>query len=178
MTNSGKGLRACADIVPRIVPGDHLFVEFRGREPLHVYVLSEDEAGAITALFPVAGTELANPLAPGLAHRLPGPRGGEEIDWVVTSHGGRDHVLVVASRTRIELLEQEVARREQATAGREVSYAPVPVEALTRLRGIAGLAPAPAAGRAGHLEGIVRALEERRSPGVWARLTVLENPSP
>ncbi|MCC6650422.1 MAG: protein kinase, partial [Candidatus Eisenbacteria bacterium] len=142
---SRGGERAALVDGSHVAPGDHLFLEFEGAEALHVYVLDEDEQGETFTLFPVAGAELANPLAPSQRHRLPGERAGAPFDWVVTSAGGREHVLIVASRRRIAALDKLVAATEPAADSRQVAYAPVTDEAFTALRGIGGMAPsAPA----------------------------------
>src|SRR4029077_1536576 len=75
-----------------ITPGDQLALEIETDEPLWVYALNEDRTGTVSALFPVAGVDLANPLAPG-RHRLPGGRSGKSLDWQVTSAGGRETFL-------------------------------------------------------------------------------------
>ena len=43
------------DAGDRIARGDHLFLEFRSDETSHVYVLDQDERGAVFVLFPIAG---------------------------------------------------------------------------------------------------------------------------
>ena len=158
-----------------ISPGDHLFLDYRGREPLFVYVLDEDERGETFTLFPVAGTDLANPLPGGVAHRLPGRRDGAPFDWVVTSSGGREHLLVVASRKRLAVLEDLVAATAPAASDREVRYAAVPHEALATLRGIGGLAPAePGAESASRLGALAAGLAARPDAGLWVRHLVLQ----
>jgi hypothetical protein len=158
-----------------ISPGDHLFLDYRGREPLYVYVLDEDERGETFTLFPVAGTDLANPLAGGVEHRLPGRRDGAPFDWVVTSSGGREHLLVVASRKRLTVLEDLVAATAPAASDREVRYAAVPHEALATLRGIGGMAPAePGADAASRLGALAAGLAARPDAGLWVRHLVLQ----
>lgn len=159
-----------------IAAGDHLFLDYLGTEPLHVYVLDEDERGETFTLFPVAGTDLANPLAGGVPHRLPGNRSGEPFDWVVTSAGGREHVLVVASRERLAVLEDLVAATAPAESGREVRYAAVPEEAMATLRGIGGMAPAaPGGAGASRLAALAAGFAARRERGVWVRHLVLQS---
>ncbi|MFN8588356.1 MAG: serine/threonine-protein kinase [Candidatus Eisenbacteria bacterium] len=172
---SRGGERAALVTGASVSPGDHLFLEFEGAEPLHVYVLDEDEQGETFTLFPVAGSDLANPLPTSARHRLPGQRDGAPFDWVVTSAGGREHVLIVASRKPIAALDQLVASVAAAAPGRDVRYAVVPEEALATLRGIGGMAAAPAGARESKLERIARGLRAADHAGVWVRQLTLES---
>ncbi len=158
-----------------IAPGDRLHLEFTSAEPLHVYVLDEDAAGETFALFPVPGGELSNPVAAG-EHRLPGAFDGRSFDWVVTSAGGREEVLIVASRRPVAALEDRVAALAPAESGRQVTYARVGDETIAALRGIGGLAPAPATSGEGRLTRLARDLIARGEPGVWVRRLTLVNP--
>ena len=167
--------RALLETGGAISPGDHLFLDYRGREPLFVYVLDEDEHGETFTLFPVAGTDLANPLPGGVEHRLPGRRDGAPFDWVVTSSGGREHLLVVASRKKLEVLEDLVAATTPAASDREVRYAAVPHEALATLRGIGGMAPAEGgADASSRLGALAAGLAARPGAGLWVRHLVLQ----
>lgn len=159
-----------------IAAGDHLFLDYLGAEPLYVYVLDEDERGETFTLFPVTGTDLANPLPAGVPLRLPGQRAGEPFDWVVTSAGGREHVLVVASRRRLAVLEDLVAATTPAESGREVRYAQVPEEAMATLRGIGGMAPAPAGSASeSRLGALAAGLAARKGADLWVRHLVLQS---
>ncbi len=160
----------------RLSPGDHLSLEIESGERLHVYVLNEDDKGETFALFPVPGTDQQNPLAPTARHRLPGKRDGAPFDWVVTTSGGREHVLVIASRKPLPELEQRLAALNPAESGRPVRYAEIGDEAIATLRGIGGMAPAPeGAARESQLEGLARALASRREGGIWVRAYSLQN---
>lgn len=159
-----------------ISPGDHLYLEYRGAEPLFVYVLDEDDHGETYTLFPVAGSDLANPLRAHQKLRLPGRRDGQAFDWLTTSAGGHERVLIVASRKRVPTLEQLVAAIPAADPGHPVAYARVPDEAMASLRGIGGMAPAPAREpRESRLSALARELAARHAPGVWLRSLELEN---
>ncbi len=162
---------ALADGDP-VRPGDHLWLEFRGGEPLHVYVLDEDDRGQTFALFPVAGTDLANPVRAKHRVRLPGTRDGVPFDWVVTSEGGHERLLVVASRTPLAPLAELVAASRPASAEEPVAYAEVGEGAMAALRGIGGMAPAGEA-REGRLAAVERALASRTDGGFWTRHIVL-----
>lgn len=169
------GFREPVDTGARIAPGDQLSLEMSGDEPLHVYVLDEDEQGETFTLFPVAGGEVGNPLARG-RHVLPGTRDGVPFDWVVTSAGGREHVLIVASRRPVAALEKAVAAMPAAATDRPVAYAKVPEEAWAGLRGIGGMAASTVrpAGES-RLEALARELAGRRDAGVWVRHLSLRN---
>jgi hypothetical protein len=159
-----------------ISPGDHLYLEYRGAEPLFVYVLDEDDHGETYTLFPVAGSDLSNPLRAHEKLRLPGRRDGQAFDWLTTSAGGHEQVLIVASRKRVPTLEQLVAAIPAADPGHPVAYARVPDEAMASLRGIGGMAPAPAREpRESRLAALARELAARHAPGVWLRSLELEN---
>jgi hypothetical protein len=159
-----------------ISPGDHLYLEYRGAEPLYVYVLDEDEHGETYTLFPVAGSDLGNPLRAHDKLRLPGRRDGQAFDWLTTSAGGHEQVLIVASRKRVPTLEQLVAALPAADPGHPVAYARVSDDAMASLRGIGGMAPAPAREpRESRLGALARELAARHAPGVWLRSLELEN---
>src|SRR5262249_35150893 len=145
-----------------IAPGDHLSLEWRGTERAWVYVIDEDRSGATYTLFPVAGSDVANPLPPGTRLRLPGRKDGTAFDWVVTSAGGREDVLIVASRAPVAVLEHQVATTPAADPQRAVSYAPAGDEALAALRGIGGMAPSAAGTETGsRLEALASSLAAR-----------------
>ncbi len=132
-----------------VVPGDALSLSFQASEPVHVYVLDEDAAGEVYVLFPAPGVELANPLAPGVLHRLPGAKAGQAIRWQVTSAGGKETVIVIATREPFRALEREIARFPQATLDRPIVYAKLGESALETLRGIGGMTEGePATGNA------------------------------
>ncbi len=82
-------------------PGDALFLELRLTQPAYVYVLNEDAAGRVVALFPLAGLDLRNPLGPDRWHRLPGSQKGSVQDWQMGGGPGREGFLVIASRTPV-----------------------------------------------------------------------------
>jgi len=102
----------------RVGPGDALYLNFEGGELEHVYVVDEDQHGNAFVLFPVPGVDLRNPLAPGVSHRLPGSRRGSPIEWQVSSAGGQETILVVASRQPLPALEQELSRVARAASPR------------------------------------------------------------
>src|SRR6185503_15336331 len=117
-----------------------------------VYVLDSDERGETYLLFPEPIFETANPVPPNALHVLPGTREGHESAWTVTSRGGREHLLVVASPERVPELEAELGQLPAPRAGRPIEYAKVGSAAVERMRGIGGVSEvtgaAPARGPA------------------------------
>lgn len=167
----------------RVAPGDRLMVEFMASRAMHVYVLNEDERGEAYLLFPQPAYDLANPLPAGRRHRLPGPVAGRAAQWTVTSAGGREHFLVVASPEALSEVERALAALPAPERGRRPGEAPVRLspEIVRRLRGVGGfeLGPAPADSVAARpLFAVVRRLAGRESGvrGVWFRQISLENP--
>jgi hypothetical protein len=145
-------------------------------------VVNEDEAGHAYALFPLPGLTEQNPLARGTRHVLPGARTGtaESISWVVDSPGGREHLVVLASPTRLTDFEAEM----NALMRPGESAVPLSDTARVRLRGIGGLAaskPAPPTpGDAARIFAMAERLASRSevAQGVWMRQIELANPEP
>ncbi len=164
----------------RVAPGDRLFLELRSSVDLFVYVLNEDEGGEAYLLFPLPNSGVLNPLPPGRAQRLPGPRGGRDLFWQVTSAGGVEHFVIVASPTRLPLLEAEIRSLPPPELG--ALAAPLPAAAAQRLRGIGGLAASPRRPTAssGRIAEVLEHLEARteRVRGPWVRRFDLRNPGP
>lgn len=121
----------------RVRPGDQLFLELQSSTDLHVYVLNEDERGAVFVLFPLPDLDLQNPLSSGVRHRLPGTMNGDASYWDVTSVGGREVLLVIASRGPLDYLESELARLPRARSGAVPELADPSL--VPKLRGIGGL---------------------------------------
>jgi hypothetical protein len=94
----------------RVAPGDALSLTISGEDSMYVYVLNEDSSGDVYVLFPVAGLYPENPLPPGAAHRLPGRFRTQPVNWEITTAGGRENILVLANRTPLAALEQELLR--------------------------------------------------------------------
>jgi hypothetical protein len=163
-------------------PGAGLYLRIEGPEAMHVYVLDEDDSGHAYVLFPVAGLDVGNPLAAGTPHRLPGSLGGRRIDWQVTSAGGHETVVVLASREPLADLEREISSFPHARIGQPVAYGSIDPDRIGRTRGIGGMTPAPqprrpAGGSA--LSELVRRIHsegpDARDPWTWQ--IQLENPA-
>lgn len=167
----------------RVNAGDQLQLQFMATRATHVYVLAEDERGEAYLLFPQPAYDLANPLPGGHIHRLPGAIEGRAAHWTVTSAGGREHLLIVASPEPLPHLERALAAIPAPVRGRlpEATPIPLPSEAVRLLRGIGGYDATPGATRPEAprpLFEVVRRLAGRESGirGVWLRQIVLENP--
>ncbi len=162
----------------RLSLGDNLTLELEASTALHVYVINEDDAGHAYALFPLPRVEPQNPLRAGTPHVLPGTRDGERQSWVVDSAGGREHLIVVASPTR--LVEFEAEMNALARPGENAIAVPGAAEIL--LRGIGGLAktssPQARGGSAARLFDMAERLASRAevAQGVWMRRIELANP--
>ena len=163
----------------RVAPGDRLSLEFQATRPMWVYVLNEDERGEAYLLFPQPLFDLGNPVTPESMIVLPGTIGGRENAWMVTSRGGREHFLVVASPNPVPEIESELARLPLAKPGRPVQYAAIPPTIVERLRGVGAIAPVPQSEpkRAGTFDRF-RSIAGRETvtEGIWARTIEFENP--
>jgi len=167
----------------RVRPGDRLSLEVRSSQPMWVYVLNEDERGEHYLLFPQPRFDVKNPLARDSTFALPGPIDGKENAWVVTSAGGREYMMVVASPQPVPEIEAELGRLPAPVPGRPIEYAPVARATVERLRGVGGVAEVPATAARPAVpprafDGF-RALAGRETgvQGVWVRQIVLENPA-
>jgi len=160
-----------------IAPGDQLSMEIQADEAVHLYVVNEDQDGAFFVLFPLPGLDTTNPLSGGTAHRLPGRRNGAVQDWQVTTAGGTETFMVVASREPLEELETELNRSPAAAGGRKVGSESQNV--LTR--GVGGVVAATTASLAhtgGRVDTLYRQLTQQQEDdhNVWVQRFVLANP--
>ncbi len=168
----------------RVKPGDRLSLEVRTTRPAWIYVLNEDERGERYLLFPQPSFDLQNPVSADSQVVLPGPIAGRENAWTVTSAGGREYMLVVASPEPVAELEAELERIPAPRPGWPIEYARVGAESVERLRGVGGVSQLPAGTGAPALRS--RAFERFRTlggreagvQGVWVRQITLENPAP
>jgi serine/threonine protein kinase len=164
----------------RVSPGDQLSLKFRATSPVWVYVLNEDERGETFLLFPQPRFDVSNPIPGDSTIVLPGAIGGVENAWEVTSRGGREHFLVVASRKPVADIERDLKRLPEAKPGRPILYASVDTSTVERLRGVGGVAPLPAGtsppGGSAFESFQVLAGRERVVQDIWVRKITLENP--
>jgi len=159
-----------------VAPGDQLYLEVEADEEVHLYILNADRNGQLFVLFPLPGMDTDNPLSPG-RHRLPGRQHGVSQDWKVTSEGGTETFLVVASRVRLGELERDLGVLRTATDG-SPSHRSDP-ESQELLRGIGELADSASPSRenavADEIYESMSARQEREGD-VWVRRFDLLNP--
>jgi serine/threonine-protein kinase len=165
----------------RVAPGDKLSMILEGSDSMYVYVLDEDLKGNIFVLYPIPGVRPANPLPPGVQHRLPGQIGDSLAYWNVTSAGERESIITVASRGPLEQWEREIQRFPRAVRGKPVAPHRFSDETIRTLRGLGGITvEPPGAGQKSRrsLADAIRALEERRfeTGDIWIWTAELENP--
>ena len=169
----------------RLSLGDQLALELRASVPVHVYVIDEDDEGHAYALFPLPDLETKNPLPAETTVLLPGVDAERRQNyWSVTSAGGREHLMVLASPERLVEFEAEMMKLRRPEPG--VNAMAIPDETMTRLRGTRGLGglvqatrPAPAPEKASHLFEMAEKLAgaKEQVTGPWLRRVDLENPS-
>jgi hypothetical protein len=163
----------------RLALGDDLTLEVEASKDLYVYVINEDEAGHAYALFPLPDLDLRNPLPAGRSHTLPGTRGGKQNAWNVTTAGGREHLLIVASPERLVEFEAEMAALPRPRAG--ATAMAIPEGALVHLRGLGGLSEVASEVERGSADRLFEMADElatttERVEGAWVRRIELENP--
>lgn len=179
---SGDQLQPLSE-ADQVHTGDRLTLEITATRPLHVYVLNQDERGETFLLFPQPAYDQSNPLPAGRTHRLPGSVGGRSASWTVTSAGGREHFLVVASPNTLPDLERLLAALPAPRRGRSAEPLAIPLssENIGRLRGVGGYAldsPSGENSAVRPLFDLVRGLAGKESDvrGVWLRQITLANP--
>jgi predicted Ser/Thr protein kinase len=164
----------------RVQPGDRLFMEMSASKPLHVYVINRDEEGVTTLLFPIPGLRPANPIAPDEIQHLPGFLEQDQAFWKVTSAGGRESFLVIASLEPVHEIEEATAGLQPARFGAPIQYPQLNPSLVSGLRGIGGLAARPATPRAAD-DSLFQQIQEltaekQKHRGVWVRRIELDNP--
>lgn len=159
----------------RVAPGDRLFMLVHATKPVHVYVVNQDDLGESYLLFPLPGQKVSNPLPAGETQRLPGG-----VDWEVTSAGGREHFLVMASPEPLDALEKVFATLPRPETGRTgASAVTLSRDVVGQLRGIGGLAPRNTSGPATDLlrSAVTLGAGAESVTGPWIRQLTLENPA-
>lgn len=161
----------------RLAPDDALSLEVTVSDPVYLYVVNEDEHGESFLLFPLEGLT-ANPLPAG-RHRLPGAIDGAEVSWQVTSKGGKEHFLVMASPTPpAPMFQKMFASLPRATFTRPA--AKLTAANLGVFRGIGGLTvSADTASAQLHEDSVFGTAltgKEEAVRGVWIRQATVENP--
>lgn len=178
----GSGQRERLSQGARVAPGDSISLSISASESLYVYVINQDERGEAYLLFPAEAYRPRNPLSGGVAHRLPGARDGRLAYWQITSAGGREHMLLVASRARLGSLEDAAEALARPSRDGEPTIAALDPATLGKLRGMGGYVEEEGAEAARALSGslfeIAEPLKdgEETTRGIWIRKLVLENP--
>lgn len=184
-----RGLEVPAEqLMPggRVAAGDALFLEIWGEESMSVYVLHEDARGRVHALFPLPGSDSRNPLPAMDRRRLPGTRDGASKSWRFASVGNREDLIVIASRTPLRDLEEELAAPPAEVRSRTIVPAvELSPGAAARLRAIGGTGteadPAAPEQRASRLAEVLGATASEPDGGrdLWVWQTRLESaPAP
>jgi len=160
-----------------VAPGDQVFATLRVSAPTYVYIVNEDDRGESYLLFPLPGQAIGNPIAPGASARIPGMT-GKDVNWQITSAGGREHFLVFASAERLEAFEELFATLPRPTFGNPIASAKLSDQALGKLRGVGGLTgpPAQTSGRLANIFKLPLGDAEETARGLWVRILTVENP--
>jgi tRNA A-37 threonylcarbamoyl transferase component Bud32 len=90
------GIRTGLETGATVTVGDDLVLELTSTVPIYVYVFNEDAVGNAWGLFPLESLAHRNPLAPGVAHALPG-MGNRDLAWTVDSAGIVERIHIFAS---------------------------------------------------------------------------------
>jgi hypothetical protein len=164
--------------------GDRLFMEFEASRRLYVYVISQDDKGRAFVHFPLPGFDTANPLPSDGPHKLPGTFRGKLQGWEITTPGGTEHFLIIASPEKLPELEEELALLELPSVEGQLTAHTLSQRSIERIRGIGGLGElrtsddANTAGALDRLFEVVARMEnkEESTRGVWVRRIELRNP--
>ncbi len=174
---AGQAADEALETGARVRPGDRLYVQFRAEAPMHVYVVNIDRLGGGYLLFPVEGAQWRNPLAAGTTYRLPGDREWGSDSWEITSAGGKDSIIMVASARPLERLEGLLSSLPAAAVGGQGDPASGRDDVM---RGVARLADAVRV-QGGGAPAVAAALRELASgelapEDVIVREVILDNP--
>ena len=166
----------------RVSRGDVLELDLRLSRDAAVYVVNEDDQGAASLLFPLAGGNLRNPLRGGQQYTLPGPSGSEPVQWKIDSFGGREHFYVIVAPTVDSTIQAAIDRLTPASDNPSPAMTARAEPERGGLRGAGTLAHvrvAPGATNA-PWRTLARPLSEQEESarGLWIRELTLENPPP
>jgi serine/threonine protein kinase len=161
----------------RLTVGDHLSLEVQVSAPVYMYIVNEDDHGESYLLFPLPGL-MKNPLPAG-RHRLPGTLDGSEVSWRVSSTGGKEHFLVMASPTPPLPLFQK-AFEALPPASFDKLAVRLSRDNLGVLRSVGGLAlPTEPTSQQLHVTptfAVALTGKEETARGVWIRQATVDNP--
>ena len=183
----GRHQRVRLDKGDRVAPGDSVSLRIHTSTSLHVYVVNEDDAGNAFLLFPSPGLVPENPLPAETSIVLPGKHDDEPFYWQVTSGGGTEHLLVIASPRPLPALDKELSALSRPQPGAPIRFAELP-RSLDLVRGLGGLVndspghsvpQATDQAPANRLFELAEPLEDEpdTTSGVWMRRLELENPA-
>ncbi len=156
--------------------GDRIFMKVEGSRPMHLYVLNEDSAGRRFRLFPLDQLALENPLPGRVEYWLPGlAKAGSEVEeggssryWEVTSVGGEETLMLIASSHAVEELEERIATIPAAGTESELE--------IGEFRGVGGLVAGDDAGPDLGLDELRRELEASHGEDLEIWQIKLSNP--
>jgi hypothetical protein len=144
---------------------------------VYVYVANVDDHGVKRRLFPLAGST-PSPLAASQTHHLPGVDHGDDLRWLVSSEGGREHILVYVTPTRVADVEKELMQYPIAVEGQPVQRRSRLNADVGQLRSIGGLVSTkkPNVPLPSLFEESAPLRNERETvQGAWVRRLTLEN---
>jgi hypothetical protein len=163
--------------------GDPIWLDLQSSRPTYVYVLNRDQNGEVNLLFPLASYDLQNPLPADANHELPGKAGGIRKGWRVSSQGGREEFVIVASPTRLAEFEASLASVPQAGSGDgRVALALGAAQVKELVRGTSETMNLPDGPLGSSASADIFAAAERLgtaasdAQGIWVRKVTLENP--
>jgi len=167
----------------RVAPGDELYLQFEASQSMHLYVLAEDDRGEAYLLFPIPGQEARNPLPGNINHRLPPAKEGRLFNWGVSSAGGTEHFIIVASPEALTEFETAIAGLPSPRQAGAPSAIHLDRNSLSGLRGIGLLTEATNqdntdTGRAAFAMARSLTAGAEQSRGIWVRQIDLINPAP
>lgn len=153
---------------------DGLSLTLTTSAPTYLYVVNEDERDEAFLLFPLREeTRLTNPLPAGRGVRIP-----SEHNWQVSSPGQKEHLVIFASRVRLDAFEQAFSALSTPSVGGPPPR--LPAETIIRLRGVGGLTPTqpgrPSPRSSFHTMFTAPLAGPERAEGLWVRLLTVINP--
>ena len=136
MFRTRKGVETLLTPDIGLAGGDQLSMQIESSVEVYAYVLNADDAGKSYRLFPLPDSQPDNPLSGSKVHRLP----SEDMNWVVTREGGREHFVVVVTPVRNEAFEAVIRTIAPAKAsGGPVTRSAIPAAEIGVLRSVGGL---------------------------------------
>ena len=159
----------------RVAAGDQIYAVLKVSAPTYVYIVNEDDRGESFLLYPLPGQAVDNPLLAGAATRIPGTQ-TEQVNWQITSSGGREHFLIFASPDRLPAFEELFATLPRPSFSAPLPAAKLPTSTVSKLRGVGGLTATPS--NIGLSKVFVQPLgeEEESAAGLFVRQFTVENP--